>query len=164
MLRQQMGREMGRLGSYIVWVMTMLAPLSASASAPDHATGEQGMCSELPSFAAEGDTAGPGLSPLATSVGVGASAGASLATFEVQLSHGAESPEPVLWCLTPDDPRCSPIDEGQQVRDSTGREAARPTGTATIPPAGHATIAYPPGPSGGARSSHRMGIERPPRD
>lgn len=166
--------HMGRLGTIIVWVTTMLAPLIASAEAPVRASTEQGMCSEMPgqvdltptqlqsaSAAPDEDARAESLSPLDTDA---AQWGSWMpVVIELESPTAPAAPDPVLWCLTPDDPRCAPIEHNPTAQELAGGHYARPTACPVIGPAGPTESFRPGSTMGGPRSAHQAGVERPPR-
>ncbi|HJL18197.1 MAG TPA: hypothetical protein RMH99_21210 [Sandaracinaceae bacterium LLY-WYZ-13_1] len=83
-------------------------------------------------------------------------------------ADGARAPAPVedvLWCSSPDDPRCAPVEPGPEDGPVSGR--------ASFSGAGHGGHADPPPPSmrpmrapvprGGPRAGVRRRLERPPQ-
>lgn len=89
---------------------------------------------------------------------------APVPAVEVDAAPVERAAAPVLWCVSPDDPRCSPDDSGEaphRITLATSPVAAIPT-TPRVPPAAVtrvelATDELPP--SDGVRG----GLERPPR-
>ena len=85
---------------------------------------------------------------------------------ELERQAPPRSPTPVLWCASPDDPRCSggdgPPDRGPRTGDASHGAATHESDDARFgPPAPSTRLAFAPGggPSAGAR--HR--IDRPPQ-
>ncbi|MCC6876619.1 MAG: hypothetical protein IT378_20115, partial [Sandaracinaceae bacterium] len=74
------------------------------------------------------------------------------------------APHPILWCVSPDDPRCAPAENPPSSRPigSSSSGAAGTLADLAMPPAGsveHALRADPGAPRDGSRDR----LERPPR-
>jgi hypothetical protein len=89
----------------------------------------------------------------------------SRARREAASPDDAAPVEDVLWCSSPDDPRCAPADPGPEDGPHAGRATHSGAGPGArdhrIPPALARTHALAP--RGGPRPGVRFRVERPPR-
>lgn len=71
--------------------------------------------------------------------------------------------EDILWCLSPDDPRCSPVDDGHGSTEVKVRDAATANLAGDIARP-FKTMLRPRGAAGGGpRPGHGLSLERPPQ-
>jgi hypothetical protein len=160
---------MRRTTTFAALAVALLAPLSAAADAPASGEVADEMCDEF-GHMVEWTTPRSSERPATQALWSLSPEPARRATAQPE---GAQPPrvarhipldvEDTLWCLTRDDPRCCPIDNGQGGSDVKVRDAATTSpaddiaGPLEILPSQRGTA------RGGPRDAHGSELERPPQ-
>jgi len=149
-------------------VAALLQTGSASANADD------GMCDELGQMvewtgplALQSTVTSPSASPEPWSTPAEAARTTALEPPSVDLGSVAHQlpleAEDILWCLSPDDPRCSPVDDGHGGAEVKVRDAANANVAGDVPGPFETKLSLRGSAGGGPRPAHGPSLERPPR-
>ena len=165
-----------RTTSSVILAVTLLAPTMAAAEA---ATATDGMCGELAqmvewtppmashsaaSFGAMRNVhAGQSIAPAPVDARPGLSMWTAPQSNAVALREAPLEIEDILWCASPDDPRCSPIEDSKGGSRLTVRDSASGGLSHQVAPAFQTTLRFRAAAGGGPRTAHGLLLERPPQ-
>lgn len=169
---------MCRMTPAVTLVVLLLAPALAAAEMPGQSGPVEGMCEEsgqlvqwTAPFAHRVPTPVvsspwlPEASGNATNAGRGREAQSSWSIAEVAIA-GNDVPleaENILWCVAPDDPRCSPVDDREGGRRLSVRDAASGAIGSAVARPFQITLRLRAAAQGGPRAAHGPLLKRPPR-